>query len=112
MDWTTHEFKHVFHDKDNINNMQCVFFRFEFQNRNSIHIHMLVWLKSCGKLNLNLLSATIPEDDEEEAFLAYRLQKSDRAARNLKPSDEESYVDSNDNLVLKHTTKVNQFSLT
>ena len=41
MDWNTHEIRHVFSDKEDSNNVQCVFFRFEFQNRNSIHLHML-----------------------------------------------------------------------
>ena len=113
MDWTTHEFKHVFNDKDN-NNMQCVFFRFEFQNRNSIHIH-LCWF-GWKVVENGTWTCWVPlfQTMMNRTHFLPCLQKSDhadRAARN-KPSDEKSYVDSNDNLVLKHTTKVNQFWLT
>ena len=64
---------------------------------------MLVWLKAVNKVNLNLLSATIPQDDEEMAFLVHRLQKSDCPARFLKQSNDENYIDEHGNIILKHS---------
>ena len=44
------------------------FQRFENQGRKTIHMEMLVWLKSIGNLNVSNIRATIPTD---HTYLAY-----------------------------------------
>ena len=105
-DWETHEFKHVFFnmEKQQSGNVRCVFFRFEYQNRRSIHLHMLVWLKHISLINLNLLSATVPNDMEQLAFLVFRIQPSDKDCPFLHVSSKPNHcVD--ERLVLYHTTE-------
>ena len=58
--------------KDKAGNVLCASFRFECQSRRTIH---LVWLKCLKMRSLNLLSATIHQDDEEMALLLHNLQK-------------------------------------
>ena len=103
-DWETHEFKHVFFNIQNqhTGNVICVFFRFEYQNRRCIHLHMLVWLKHISLINLNLLSATVPNDMEQLAFLVFRIQPSDKDCPFLLVSNEPNHcVD--ERIVLYHT---------
>lgn len=104
-DWESHTDHHVFHDtKMRPGNVSCVFFRFEYQKRRTIHLHMLVWLKSISNIKLSLLSATIPEDDEEMAFLVDRIQGSDHPSPFLTLCNDNSSVHEN-KLRLKHTKK-------
>ena len=49
-------------------NVNVSFQRFENQGRKTIHMHMLVWLKSIGNLNVSNIRATIPTD---HTYLAY-----------------------------------------
>ena len=77
-EWQKHEIKHSLHDIVNgTSNVLTVFFRFEYQKRRTIHLHMLVWLKCISDINVNGLSATIPTDNEDLAFLVTRIQPSD-----------------------------------
>ena len=55
------------------NNVSCVFYRFEYQQRRTIDLHMLVWLKSCTELHLNQFNASVPEHNIHDAFLVTRL---------------------------------------
>ena len=111
-DWDTHEFKHVFCNitKHTPSNVLCVFFRFEYQNRRCIHTHMLVWLSDVSKINLQLLSATIPSDNEELAFLVHRIQPSDQSSPFLDVSNNPNYV-SDDRVILYHTKHDNEVNL-
>ena len=104
-EWDTHNDHHVFYNKKDKQpcNVRCVFFRFEYQQRRTIHIHMVVWLKNIANINLNLLSATIPEDDEDLGFLVHRIQPSDTPAPFLAVHDGPNEVSEDGQLTLKHT---------
>ena len=52
-------------------NVNVSFQRFENQGRKTIHMHMLVWLKSIGNLNISNIRATIPTD---HTYLAYLVR--------------------------------------
>ena len=41
-------------------NVQTYFYSFEFQQRGTVHLHMLVWLKELKDLKTNLIRADIP----------------------------------------------------
>ena len=105
-EWEIHNDKHILYDckHKKCGNVQCVFYRYEYQNRRSIHLHMLVWLRNIVNININRISATIPTYDEELAFLVDRLQTSDRATPFLHISPEATHV-SNSNVCLKHTKR-------
>ena len=87
--WDSHQFRHIFNNgaPDSYNNVSCVFYRFEFQNRRTVHLHMLVWIKNVSNIDTDVFSATIPDDDEEKAFDVHRLQPSDQTPSCLKISD-------------------------
>ena len=66
--------------------METYFYRFEFQNRGIVHVHLLVWLKD---IRLPLLRGDIPWSDNNLAFQVSNLQKSDKACLELnqRPTD-------------------------
>ena len=41
-------------------NILTYFYKFEFQGRGTVHVHLLVWLKDIKQIRLNLLQADIP----------------------------------------------------
>ena len=72
--WHSHVFNY-----DNIPGQQNVltyFYRFEFQQRGTLHLHLLVWLKNITKFSHTLIKADIPWKDPEMAYLVTKLQKS------------------------------------
>ena len=80
--WESHDYKHLLYAHRNglPNNVQCCFYRFEYQQRRTIHLHMLVWLRSCTELNLKRFKACVPSDTAENAYFVTRLQQSDQPA--------------------------------
>lgn len=74
--------EHVFQNRrnKNSNNVNTYFYRFEFQDRGTVHLHMLVWLKNPKEIKINALRADIPWDNPELAYHAADLQKSDKSA--------------------------------
>ena len=56
--WSNHIFN--YNNISSFNNIQTYFYRFEFQGRGTVHIHLLVWLKDIKRIRLNLLGADIP----------------------------------------------------
>ena len=67
------------------------FYRFEFHDRGTVHLHMLIWLKDITKAQHQYLRADIPHSHPELAFLVHKLQPSDKKSHCLKLHDQESY---------------------
>lgn len=103
-DWGTHEFTHIFSDYKwkSVENVLSGFFRFEYQNRRCIHVHILLWIKDISVLNFSLFSATVPKHDLDIAFLVDRIQPSNTSAPFLSVSHEPNYVEDG-KLKLLHT---------
>lgn len=78
----TNRWKHnVFNDSSEgvDRNVQTYVYRFEFQQRGTIHLHLLVWLRDVTKVRHSLLQASIPWDVTNDAFTVASIQKSDRS---------------------------------
>ena len=75
--WRTH----VFGNKDHPTtaNVHCYFYRFEFQKRGTLHLHMLLWLEDIGVTRADLLNATVPWHNAEDTFVVADTQKSDKS---------------------------------
>lgn len=76
--WKTHLLRH--NRAADRANILTYFYRFEFQQRGTVHVHLLVWLKDLQWLSTKQIRADIPWQDPEAAFLVNRLQKSDQRA--------------------------------
>ena len=63
--------QHVFADTVNPanGNVLTFFYRFEFQERGTLHLHMLVWVKDTAVIQADLLQASIPWENQNDAFL-------------------------------------------
>jgi len=66
---------HVFSDKTGTEEtVQAFFGRFEFQDRGTLHLHILFWLKEPRKVLLEqIIKAELPADDGEVSALAFRV---------------------------------------
>ena len=75
--WKAHVFGNP-HDP-NEKNVLAYFYRFEFQQRGTLHLHMLIWVDDISATRADLLHASVPWDNAEGAFLVANTQKSERS---------------------------------
>lgn len=75
--WKSHLFS--YQRNNNVANVLNYFYRFEFQKRGTVHIHILVWLKSMKHIDLKQIRANIPWGDADSAYLVHKLQKSEKS---------------------------------
>ena len=82
--WSNHVFN--YNNISSFSNILTYFYRFEFQNRGTVHVHLLVWLKDIKRIRLNLVRADIPWCNGDLSFDVSNLQKSDKGAMPLNDS--------------------------
>nr|CAB3220780.1 A-kinase anchor protein 14-like [Phallusia mammillata] len=75
------------------NNVISYFYRFEFQQRGTLHVHLIAWLKDRTKIDMARIKSTITANDEDLAKFVYRHQKSDKSAQGLIVSEEPNHFD-------------------
>ena len=75
--WRTHLFSNV--QDPSSKNVQTFFYRFEFQQRGTVHLHMLVWLHDLSSIRADLVHASVPWENAHDAFLVANTQKSDKS---------------------------------
>ena len=80
---------HLFNDSDNPSqtNILTYFYRFEFQQHGTVHLHLLVWLRDPTKIHRDLLGASIPWEVSEEAYTIATVQKSNTSILPLEPGE-------------------------
>lgn len=64
-------------------NLLTYFYRMEFQSRGTLHLHMLVWVRDLSLIRANLLHASIPWGNRNDAFLVADTQKSSSSCLQL-----------------------------
>ena len=74
--WTNNVFN--YNRIKDMKNVQTYFYRFEFQERGTVHLHMLVWLKNAKQIRLDLIRGDIPWANMKLAKMVNELQKSDK----------------------------------
>ena len=60
-------------------NLETFFYRFEFQKRSTLHLHILVWVKDISATRADLLYASVPWGNARDAFTVASIQKSDKS---------------------------------
>ena len=106
--WSNHVFN--YNNISSFSNVQTYFYRFEFQGRITVHVHLLVWLKDLKRIRLNLLRADIPWSHEDISFQVSNLQKSDKSALPLNNSPTE-VISTNSGALLKLHHPADAFAL-
>lgn len=76
--WKNHAFSNAKTKAEQ--NVQTYFYRFEFQQRGTVHLHMLVWFKELKDLKPNLIRADIPWNDLNLAYEVNKLQPSNKGS--------------------------------
>ena len=102
--------QHVFGDTVNpVNrNVLTYFYRLKFQERGTLHLHMLVWVKDVSVIRADLLHASIPWQNKNDAFQVVDIQKSDRSSLAVKETTSNSFVqtaDGSTQLEFRYTTE-------
>ena len=64
-------------------NLLTYFYRIEFQSRGTLHLHMLVWVRDLSLIRANLLHASIPWGNRNDAFLVADTRKSSSSCLQL-----------------------------
>ena len=65
-------------------NLETFFYRFEFQKRGTLHLHMLVWVKDISATRADLLHDSVPWENAEDAFTVASIQKSDKSCLHVR----------------------------
>ena len=87
--WSQHIFS--YNNSTIQKNVKTFFYRFEFQERGTVHLHMLVWLRDIAKARHEFIRADIPSSHTELAYWVNKLQPSDKPAYCLNLQSEESF---------------------
>ena len=87
--WTEHLFS--YNKIASYRNIKTFFYRFEFQRRGTLHLHMLVWLKDIRHAQHQFIRADIPRTHPNLAFLVHKLQPSDKRSHCLNLQYENSF---------------------
>ena len=74
--WSNNVFN--YNRKKDVKNVKTYFYRFEFQERGTVPLHMLVWLDNIKQIRLNLIRGDIPWGNVRLAKTVAELQKSDK----------------------------------
>ena len=98
--WTQHVFN--YDRKVDAKNVKTFFYRFEFQDRGTVHLHMLLWLNNITKAQHHLLRADIPRSNPELAFFVHKLQPSDKKSHCLNLQYEDSFFTFENNKHVQH----------
>ena len=96
--WRTHVLTNVQHPASK--NITTYFYRFEFQQRGTVHLHMLVWLDDVSSIRADLLHASVPWENARDAFLVANTQKSDRSCLPVNNAPDAFTTDLNGNTSL------------
>ena len=75
--WRTHLFSNI--QDPSSKNVQTFFYRFEFQQHGTLHLHMLVWLHDLSSIRADLVYASVPWENAHDAFVVANTQKSDKS---------------------------------
>ena len=75
--WRTHVFTNL--QDPSSKNLETFFYRFEFQKRGTLHLHMLIWVKDISASRADLLHASVPWGNAQDAFTVASNQKSDKS---------------------------------
>ena len=72
------------------------FYRFEFQGRGTVHLHLLVWLNNFSQTQYHSFRADIPPTESELHSYVMKHQTSDKPSRSLTLQECHTYVDIHD----------------
>ena len=96
--------KHVFNYNRiaSESNVDTYFYRFEFQKRGTVHLHLLIWLKDITKIEHQLIRADIPNDNRDLSYLVSKYQWSDKPSNSLKLQNQESFFENRNGKQMLH----------
>ena len=88
--WTDHLFN--YNRIRNRTSVKTFFYRFEFQGRGTVHLHLLVWLDNFQHTQYHTIRADIPSPDDELHGYVMKHQVADKSAPGLIVQEDPTYV--------------------
>ena len=82
-------------------NVKTFFYRFEFQQRGTLHLHILVWLDDVCSIRADVMHASVPWENAHETFLVANTQKSHKSSLPVKNGPDAFITDANGNSTLE-----------
>ena len=82
-------------------NVKTFFYRFEFQQRGTLHLHILVWLDDVCSIRADVMHASVPWENAHETFLVSNTQKSHKSSLPVKNGPDAFITDANGNSTLE-----------
>ena len=98
--WHTHLFN--CNDQHSQTSIDTYFYRFEFQSRGTVHMHLLVWLKSIRDIQYDRIRADFPPPGTPLHTYVQRHQLSNAASLSLSIQDTPTYVQTTTNIDTLH----------
>eukprot|EP00795_Rhopilema_esculentum_P003594 gene3594-12991_t len=80
-------------------NVLTYFYRFEFQKRGTLHVHLLVWLKNIKYIDYKHIRADLPSDDGELLYFVKKHQQADKSSLPIHDSSTDVVTVGNENLL-------------
>ena len=97
--WKSHIFGNAFSAGQK--NVRAYFYRFEFQQCGTLHLHMLVWVDDITVTRADLLHVTVPWQNAEDAFMVADIQKSDKSCLSVNNHPDSFIIDPLGNTTLQ-----------
>lgn len=98
--WTNHIFS--YNRSSTQKNVKTYFYRLEFQERGTVHLHLLVWLHNITKIQKQFIRADIPRHNPELSYLVHKLQPSDKRSHCLNMQTQESFFELKEGKYVHH----------
>jgi len=95
--WKTHIFGNCHQPR----NILTYFYWFEFQQRGTLHLHMLVWVQDISATRADLLHAFVLWDNADDTFKDASIQKSDKSCLPVNPHPDSFITDSLGNTTMQ-----------
>ena len=97
--WRTHLLSNV--NDPASKNVKAYLYRFEFQQRGTLHLHMLASIDDLSSIRADLLHASVPWDNAHDAFLVAHTQKSNKSSLPVKNGPDAFITDAQGNSTLE-----------
>ena len=82
--------------RQNKNSVDTYFYRFEFQGRGTVHLHLLVWLNNFSQTQYHTFRADIPPQQSELHSYVMKHQTLDKPSPSLTLQQCATYVETHD----------------
>nr|XP_026695284.1 uncharacterized protein LOC113475383 isoform X2 [Ciona intestinalis] len=98
--WTKHLLSN--HCNSRLKNLKTYFYRFEFQQRGTLHVHYIAWLDKTSAIDTDRLFGHIPTSSKVCAETVYLTQTSKTGPKGVQVNEGPTYIDPVNHKIILH----------